>query len=94
MTENLDSFEILTDVGKEYNLGYYYIEEAGIYDMPQVGNLVSCINYERCGRDVALEEVGDSQTKAKMWTISNKYAKITSLMLKNHEYVKGGYYGY
>ena len=32
MTENLDSFEILTDVENDYDLGYYYIEEAGIYE--------------------------------------------------------------
>ena len=58
MTENLDSFEILTDVENDYDLGYYYIEEAGIYDMSGMGNLASYIDYERFGRDVALEEGG------------------------------------
>ena len=58
MTENLDSFEILPDVENDYDLGYYYIEEAGIYDMSQMGNLANYIDYERFGRDVALEEGG------------------------------------
>lgn len=58
LTSNLDSFEVLTDVSNDYNLGYYYIEEAGIYDTSNMGNLSNYIDYERFGRDLALEEGG------------------------------------
>ena len=58
ITENLEAFEILPDVNNDYDLGYYYIEEAGIYDLSNMGNLSNYIDYERFGRDVALNEGG------------------------------------
>ena len=58
LTSNLDAFEVMPDVENDYDLGYYYIEEAGIYDLSNMGNLASYIDYERYGRDVALEEGG------------------------------------
>ena len=58
LTSNLDAFEVLTDVENDYDLGYYYIEEAGIYDLSNMGDLASYIDYERYGRDVAQRKGG------------------------------------
>lgn len=58
LTSNLDAFEVMLDVKNDYDLGYYYIEEADIYDLSNMGKLASYIDYERYGRDVALEEGG------------------------------------
>ena len=56
LTQNLDTFQVLPDVQNEYDLGYYMIEEAGIYDLSNMGNLSNYIDYERFGRDIAIEE--------------------------------------
>lgn len=56
--ENLDSFYVLSDVNSDYDLGYYYIEDAGVYDLSDLGNLKYYIDYEKFGRDVRIEEGG------------------------------------
>lgn len=48
----------MPDVEHDYDLGYYYIKEAGIYGLSNMGNIASYIDHERYGRDVALEEGG------------------------------------
>ena len=45
-------------VSDEEDLGRYYIEEAGIYDTKAMGNLANYIDFERFGRDVAMDEGG------------------------------------
>ena len=53
---------LLPDDGKtdydDSDLGYYYVEEAGIYDTKSMGALARYIDYEAFGRDVRLEEGG------------------------------------
>lgn len=58
LTNNLDNFEILPDVYGDEDLGYYYVEESGIYDTKNLGALAGYIDYERFGRDICLEEGG------------------------------------
>lgn len=57
-TENIESFQLYPDVSTDYDLGYYYIEEAGIYDLKNLGNLSNYIDYEKFGRDARIEEGG------------------------------------
>ncbi len=58
LTYNLDCYDFLPDVTDEEDLGRYYIEEAGIYDTKAMGNLTNYIDFERFGRDVAMDENG------------------------------------
>lgn len=58
LVDNLDCFELLPDIHDEYDLGYYWIEESGCYNLKELGNLVNYFDYEKYGRDVALEQSG------------------------------------
>lgn len=55
---NLDCFDYHPDIHNEYDLGYYWIEESGCYDLSNLGHLASYFDYERFGRDIALEQGG------------------------------------
>lgn len=58
LTDNLDSFDFMPGVRTDEDLGYYWIDESGCYDLDSMGNLANYIDYERFGRDVRLEEGG------------------------------------
>ncbi|MCW2255243.1 antirestriction protein [Providencia alcalifaciens] len=58
LADNLDSFQRLESVNNDYDLGYYWIEESGCYDLAQLGDLSNYFDYERYGRDVCLEQGG------------------------------------
>ena len=58
LTFNLDTYDFLPDVTDEEDLGRYYVEDAGIYDLRDMGVLANYIDYERFGRDVAIDEGG------------------------------------
>ena len=58
LTYSLDSFEVLSDVHTEEELGYYYIEECGSYDLKSMGELARYIDYEGFGRDIMINESG------------------------------------
>lgn len=58
LTENLDNFDYLQGVNDDSDLGYYWIEDSGVYDTKALGNLSNYIDYERFGRDIRLEEGG------------------------------------
>lgn len=58
LTDNLGCFQQLTDVHNEYDLGYYWIEESGCYDLEPLGHLLCYFDYERYGRDICLEQGG------------------------------------
>ena len=58
LTYNLDCYDFIPSVTDEEDLGRYYIEDAGIYDTKSMGSLVNYIDYERFGRDVAMDEGG------------------------------------
>lgn len=58
LVDNLDCFQCLWDVNDEYELGYYWIEESGCYNLKELGNLSYYFDYERYGHDIALEQGG------------------------------------
>ncbi|EJD6400460.1 antirestriction protein ArdA [Providencia vermicola] len=58
LADNLDSFQQLAGVNNEYDLGYYWIEESGCYDLAQLGHLSHYFDYERYGHDVCIEQGG------------------------------------
>jgi len=53
---NLDCFDVYSDVHSEEDLGTYMIEESGMYDTKAMGELAQYIDYESLGRDVYLNE--------------------------------------
>lgn len=53
-----DDYRLLTDVFTDDDLGYYLVEESGIYDLTELGALKNYIDYEKFGRDVRLESNG------------------------------------
>jgi len=58
ITHNLDCWDFLPDVNNHYDLGWYWIEESGCYDIKSLGHLSNYIDYEGFGRDVSFEENG------------------------------------
>ena len=56
--DDVDDYRLMEDVETDYDLGYYWIEESGCYDLDELGNLAHYIDYERFGRDVRLESDG------------------------------------
>ena len=51
----IDEYVLLEGVETDYDLGYYYVEEAGIYDLDSLDNLRYYIDYEQFGRDIAYD---------------------------------------
>ena len=58
LTFNLDAYDFIPNIHDESDLGYYYVHEAGIYSEKELGPLANYIDYERFGRDVAMDESG------------------------------------
>lgn len=53
---DLDDYILYSDIHTHEDLGYYWLEESGCYDVPE--NLKFYIDYERYGRDVDMESTG------------------------------------
>lgn len=58
LTFNLDCYDFIHKITDEYDLGYYYVHEAGIYSEKELGPLSNYIDYERFGRDIRMDESG------------------------------------
>lgn len=56
--ENIDNYTLLSDVNDYYDLGYYWIENSGCYNLSSMGNLSCYFDYEAFGRDISLDEGG------------------------------------
>ena len=56
LTENLDCYDVYSDIEDHDDLGRYYIEELGAMTVPEY--LRNYIDYEAYGRDIAIEEGG------------------------------------
>lgn len=59
LTENLDCYELYSDIHSDSDLGYYWAEESGAYDTDRMGALANYIDYEGFGRDIRLNEGGE-----------------------------------
>lgn len=55
---NIDAYEYIPHINNDEDLGYYWVEESGTYDLSAMGNLANYIDYERFGRDIRLQEGG------------------------------------
>ena len=60
--EDIDDFNLYTDITDNYDLGYYWAVESGCYDTDNMGTLSRYIDYEAFGRDIALEADGGFTT--------------------------------
>ena len=58
MINNLDNFDYLSGVHTDYDLGYYWINESGAYDIKSMGQLHNYFDYEMFGQHVRLDENG------------------------------------
>lgn len=56
LAENLDKYEVYSDVHDHDDLGRMYIEEYGTMEVPD--HLKNYIDYEAYGRDIAMDEIG------------------------------------
>ncbi len=58
-----EDYNLYTDITNDYDLGYFWIEESGCYDLSSLGNLSNYFDYESFGRDVRLESDGGFTSK-------------------------------
>ena len=56
--EDLDDFNLYTDIKDNYDLGYYWAVESGCYELDKMGHLANYFDYEGFGRDIAIEADG------------------------------------
>ena len=56
--DNIDEYNLYTDINDECDLGYYWAVESGCYNLEKMGNLAYYIDYEKFGRDIAIESNG------------------------------------
>jgi len=75
MIENIESFEVLKNVKNNYDLGYYYINDVGIYDLLILGNLSNYIDYEKLGKDISIEEGGSYTSRG--YVVQRQFYKST-----------------
>lgn len=56
LIDNLDCYILYPDVNSDYDLGYYWVEENGCYNVDKLGELRDFIDYESFGRYVRMGE--------------------------------------
>lgn len=56
--DDLDAYNLYTDISDEYDLGYYWAVESGCYDLDKMGHLANYFDYAGFGRDIAIEADG------------------------------------
>jgi antirestriction protein len=56
--DNLEEYNLYTDIKDNYDLGYYWAVESGCYDLDKMGHLSNYFDYEGFGRDIAFETDG------------------------------------
>lgn len=56
--DDLDSYNLYTDINNDYDLGYYWAVESGCYDLDSMGHLADYFDYAAFGRDIAIETDG------------------------------------
>lgn len=58
LTYSLDKYDVMPDISDEYDLGYYYVNDSGIYDTKSMGALANYIDYQAFGEAIVDEEFG------------------------------------
>ncbi len=56
--DEIDEYNLYTDITNEYDLGYYWAVESGCYDLEKMGNLANYFDYKAFGRDINMETDG------------------------------------
>ena len=59
LESELDNYYLYNDIHSNEDLGRYYIEECGRYDLDKLGDLINYIDYDAFGRDIAINADGD-----------------------------------
>lgn len=54
--KKIEEYHLMEEIGNEFDLGYYWIEESGCYDIPKF--LQGYIDYEKFGRDITFDGRG------------------------------------
>lgn len=57
LIDSIYDYNLIPDINNEYDLGYYYLEESGLYDIPKF--LRNYIDYEAFGRDITFDGRGN-----------------------------------
>lgn len=58
LTYNLNCYTVLEHVKNDYDLGWYWVRESGIYELSKLGALVDYIDYEKLGRNISINDAG------------------------------------
>lgn len=53
-----DDYTLYPDIETDYDLGYYWVNDSGCYDLSKMGTLANYIDYEAFGRDIRIETNG------------------------------------
>lgn len=56
--DDIDDYNLNTDVSTDYDLGYYWAVDSGCYDLDKMGPLWIYFDFEAFGRDIRLESDG------------------------------------
>ena len=56
--DEIDEYNLYTDITDNYDLGYYWAVESGCYNTDELGTLGRYIDYEAFGRDINIEADG------------------------------------
>lgn len=56
--DDIDDYNLYTDIVTDYDLGYYWAVESGCYDLNKMGHLANYFDYESFGRDIRFETDG------------------------------------
>lgn len=56
--DEIDEYNLYSDIRDDYDLGYYWAVESGCYDLDKMGHLSNYIDYEAFGRDIRFETDG------------------------------------
>ena len=56
--DDLEEYNLYVDITNDYDFGYYWAVESGCYDLDKMGHLSNYFDYERFGRDIAIEANG------------------------------------
>jgi len=59
LIDEIDEWYLEPNINNDYDLGYYWVHEAGCYDLDSMGNLANYIDYEAFGRDIRFEAEGN-----------------------------------
>ena len=73
LAQNLDHYDLLSDINDDEDLGRYYIDECGSLEVPDY--LQNYIDYETYGRDIRFEEGGCFTNNGYMYCNNDRFTE-------------------